>query len=194
LVAALLALGLGPSGGLAAELTSIDVQDPAGLAVDAKVTVADAATGLLVASGRTDTTTGRFSFSSLPGAQFVVVVNTAAGYVGSHRVGSGEVASIYADTTVEALPKTTYSGTLVTLGTSQAASGLRVAIVAWSTFQPIDRGTTDQNGLFQVQVPSSLGGLNLLGILWDDNQIWLQGLQSLDPPLELDGNEGFESF
>jgi hypothetical protein len=192
--AALLALLLGPSSSRPADLTSVDVQDPAGLALDAKVTVADAATGLLVASGRTDTQTGRFSFSSFAGSEFVVTVATAAGYVGSERVSSGASASIFADGAVGNLPRATYSGTTVTVDYGQPVAGIHVAIVAWSTFQPIAQGTTDENGQFQFQVPAELSGVHLLAILWSDTQVSLQGLESPDPALGPDGNEGFEAF
>src|SRR5262245_43017294 len=122
LAGTLLALGLmGLTSPSAAELTSIDVSDAEGPALDAKVAVADAETGLPVASGRTDTTTGRFSFSSLPDSEFIVTVNTASGYLGAARVGSGATTSIDAETPVTDLSKALYSGSSVTLNRGTAS-------------------------------------------------------------------------
>jgi hypothetical protein len=195
-IAALLALALAPPGVRAAELTSVDIVDPAGLALDAKVTVTDAATGLPVAGGRTDSLTGRFSFSSLPGYRFVVTVNTSAGYVGSETVASGATESIFADAYVDDLPKVTYLGTTVTLQASQPVAGLRVALVAWSTFQPVAQGVTDSAGQCQLNVPLGLAGLPLLGIIWDDTGASLRAVQSGDVPPGTEGSidEGFPTF
>jgi hypothetical protein len=162
LCAALLVPMLTPRPAFAAELTSVDVSDPTGLALDAKVAVSDATTGLPVASGRTDTLTGRFSFSSLPDSEFIVTVNTVAGYVGAQRVASGATISVTADTSVADLLKVGYAGDEVSLADCQGVENEKVNVMAWSTFQPVASGETESGGTFDFQVPAHSRGITSL--------------------------------
>ena len=192
---ALLAIGLcasflvslTPRHAVAAELTSVDVSDPTGLALDAKVAVSDATTGLPVASGRTDSLTGRFSFSSLPDSEFIVTVNTVAGYVGAQRVASGATISVMADTSVEQLLKVGYAGDEVSLTECQGVQNERVTVMAWSTFQPVTSGTTEEGGEFEFQVPEGLEGNHLVAVIWDGTSIALCGVEDV-------GQVDFPSF
>ena len=170
---------LAPRDVVAAELTSVDVSDPTGPALDAKVAVSDAATGLPVASGRTDTLTGRFSFSSLEESEFIVTVNTVEGYVGAQRVSSGATISVMADTTVEELLKVGYAGGEVSLTDCQGVQNEHVNVMAWSTFQPVTSGTTESDGAFDFQVPEGLEGNHLFAVFWNGTSIGLCGVEEL---------------
>jgi len=152
--------------------TTISAQDKDGLVSLAKVVVADANNGRLIANGRTDPKTGEFVFNSTPNKTYVVAVHTSTGYVGSAYVSSGDVTTILATGLASKMLTVAADVPIATLtyldNSSAPIVGANIAVVEWSSFDDMDRGKTDKQGQFTFSVPNNLSTADFLAMMWQN--------------------------
>jgi hypothetical protein len=166
-------LGLLPAQAGAAELTSIEVVDSGGAVPMAKVVVANAGSGRVVASGVTDVQTGVFTFQAKSGHSFVVAVHTPSGHVGSERIVPGEAVTVVADVPITELQVLAYSGSTAVVEVLDAAglpvAGARILAVSWDGFVALGWGSTDEAGRYGLQIPEEFSGTGGLCLTWQDS-------------------------
>ena len=176
--------------------SQITVQDIFGVAGLAKVAVISAESGRLVASGLTDEATGSFSFRDRGQDDFVVVANSATGFVGASKVeidddgGNEDEDSTVMITDIavgdlEFIPNR--SDVVLITGndplTGDPLKNARVMIITWDGFALVARGKTDAQGQFIFTVPQEYLGHDFLCILWKgDRSIILKVAQHVGVP------------
>jgi hypothetical protein len=163
---------------------ALSVSDKNGPVALAKVAVFDAYSGRPVANGMTDPATGLFTFRSSHSRELLLIAHTSTGFVGSALQNSNaDVCNpcTFALTATEsaaamqtAVIETSYVNKPIQVfdfadDKGVPVAGANVAVLEWSSFEPVARGVTDDEGEFSFSIPHEMASGDFLAVCWSSD-------------------------